>query len=141
MGKIFEHHGIKYERLKKWHLFSNEYVLLADYSVQTDIKGFSIRTEFIHLTRAGKLTLKKGYRWNGPSGPTVDTKNFMRPSAGHDAWYWLLRRKLVPWWVRDRADVQLYEECQEDGMWKIRATYVRKAVHEGGIDSALPGGG
>lgn len=141
MGKIFEHHGIKYERLKKWHPINNEYRLLEDYVIKTDIKGFTVRTEFIDLTRAGKLTIKKGAWWNGPSGVTVDTENFMRGSLVHDMLYRLLRWKKVLWWVRDRSDVLLYEICMEDGMSKFRATYVRKAVHEGGIDSALPGGG
>ena len=141
MGKIFNHHGIKYERLKKWHLFNNDYRLLEDYVIKTDIIGFTVRSEFIELTKAGKLTLRTGFAWNGPSGPTIDTKNFMRGSLVHDAIYRLIRWKLVRWWVRDYGDVLLYQICMEDRMSKFRATYVLKGVHEGGIDSALPGGG
>jgi hypothetical protein len=33
----------------------------------------------------------KGYAWNGPSGPTLDTRNFMRGSLVHDALYQLMR--------------------------------------------------
>ena len=46
---------------------------------------------YIDLTAEGTLTIKKGYAWDGPSGPTVDTRNFMRGSLVHDALYQLMR--------------------------------------------------
>ena len=138
--KIKEHHGIKYQILKAWHPISNDYELLREYSIQTNILGYDIDTEFMRLTPTGMLTARIGFPWNGPSGPTVDTETFMRGSLIHDLLYRLLRLLLLPWWVRDYADALLYRVCLEDGMWKLRAVYVRKAVHEGGIDSALPGG-
>ncbi len=139
--KIREHHGIRYAVLKSWHLSKNEYVLLRDYQIQTHVYGYNVARGSLKLTPDGMLTVLFGYWWNGPSGLTVDTESFMRSSMLHDAWYRMLRWLLLPWWVRDYADAHLYSDSIKDGMIKIRATYVRKAVHEGGILSALPGGG
>ena len=46
-----------------------------------------IDTEYITLDSQGNLTIKKGYAWDGPSGPTIDTLTFMRGSLVHDALY------------------------------------------------------
>lgn len=85
---------------------------------------------FIEYGASGDLTIHKGYAWDGPSGPTIDTKNFMRGSLVHDALYQLLREgKLEPWeeW-RTYADDLLREMCRQDGMSRVRAWYVHRAV-------------
>ena len=51
----------------------------------------TITTDFIGLDLAGNLTTAKGYAWDGPSGPTIYTRNFMRGSLAHDALYQLMR--------------------------------------------------
>ena len=144
--KRMKHHGIEYERIKHWHLFNNEYKMRQDYSIQTDIYGYTIVDNpegrgNIRLLKSGELTIGHGFWWNGPSGPTYDSKNFMRGSLIHDALYRLMRVGLLPLWYRAYADELLYKLCREDGMSKFRARYVLKGVHEGGLDSALPGGG
>ena len=65
-----------------------KYQLKARYAVQIDIRPAApIDMEYLGLTTDGTLTVKKGYAWDGPSGPTIDTLNFMRGSLVHDALY------------------------------------------------------
>ncbi len=85
----------------------------------------------------GVLTIEHGYAWDGPSGPTVDTKTFMRGSLVHDALYQLIRN--FPGCVsRKFADDTLRKICREDGMSRVRAWYVYRAVRVGARRSSLP---
>src|SRR5512139_3132874 len=75
-----------------------------------------ISTAFICFDQDGVLTIGEGYAWDGPSGPTIDTHDFMRGSLVHDALYQLIRQKHLPedpW--RLWADEALREICLEDG--------------------------
>ena len=36
---------------------------------------------------AGHIIVRKGYCWDGPSGPTLDTEDAMRASMFHDVLY------------------------------------------------------
>jgi hypothetical protein len=74
------------------------------------------------------LSLKAGYAWDGPSGPTFDTKTFMRGSLVHDALYGLLREGLLDKNYRLQADEILGRICRSDGMNLFRVWYVVKAV-------------
>lgn len=109
---------IDYEKLCKY-----KYRLLADLVLQSSIKDIFVRTEYIELRYDGQLTLRKGYAWDGPSGPTVDTKDSLAGSAGHDALYQLITLKAIPSSMRERADDDLRDWCVEDGMNPARADY------------------
>ena len=116
-----------------------KYQLVGDYTVQTRIiTGRHIKTEFIELTATGELTLKNSYACDGPSGPTVDTKTFMRGAFGHDGKYQLIRMGLISERWREIADQELREDCLEDGMNPFRAWYVYKSVQIGGKKAASP---
>lgn len=84
------------------------------------------------------LWIKKGYCWDGPSGPTIDTKTFMRGSLVHDALYQLIRDGLISAAFRIKADQMLRSICIDDGMNRIRAWYVYHAVRIFGTESASP---
>lgn len=100
-----------------------------------------IKTDYIILDLAGNLTIAKGYAWDGPSGPTIDTLNFMRGSLAHDALYQLMRETLLDHNVyREAADRLLQRLCKEDGMWALRAWWVYQGVHVFGDISADPAG-
>src|SRR5260221_14079551 len=107
-----------------------KYQLKSDCSVDIQIKPTkSIEMEYIGLDTAGKLTIKEGYAWDGPSGPTFDTLNFMRGSLVHDALYQLMREEqLDRATCRETADKTLQAICKEDGMWSVRAWWVYHAV-------------
>lgn len=113
---------------------------MQDYTVAIDIKlDENIDTGFIALTTTGELTVKNRYAWDGPSGPTVDTKSFMRGSLVHDALYQLMREKhLDHEKYRKFADDLLKEMCLADGMAKLRAWYVHKLVSMCGAKFAKP---
>lgn len=50
----------------------------------------------IHLTREGLFFLEAGYSSDGPSGPTIDTADFMPGATGwHDPMYELLRNEML----------------------------------------------
>lgn len=117
-----------------------KYQLKGNYSVQISIKpNAAIDTEYLALTIAGLLTIKKGYAWDGPSGPTIDTLNFMRGSLVHDALYQLMRERHIDHDLyRETADRLLQEMCKEDGMSSLRAWWVYQGVRFGGGPAADP---
>ena len=118
-----------------------KYQLVEEYSVRVVvIPDEDIDTEFfIALSTDGVLVIKRGYAWDGPSGPTFDTKNFMRGSLVHDALYQLMRQGLLlteRW--REAADLELWRICREDGMSRIRAWWVHRGLRLGGGPAASP---
>ena len=82
------------------------------------------------------LAIKKGYPWDGPSGPTVDTKNFMPGSLVHDALYELMRCGALPLAYRKAADRILYAMNREHGMTWLRARGVYIALRLFGAKNA-----
>ena len=109
-----------------------KYQLKKAMSVQTDVKSGADRAigDFVKLSADGLLELKNGYAWDGPSGPSIDTKTFMRGSLVHDALYQLMRAgQLDAGEWRKQADVELRRICREDGMNPLRAAWVFLAVH------------
>jgi len=117
-----------------------KYQLVNDYAVATGITPpQSIETSFVSLDAGGRLAIRKGYAWDGPSGPTIDTKTFMRGSLVHDALYQLLRLgKLDRDMGRRAADDLLQRICLEDGMSSFRAWYVHKSVRWFAAGAAAP---
>ncbi len=90
-------------------LTSYKYQVMKDYSIQIDLKPLkTIRrklAKFLSLSPHGVLSIKKYYAWDGPSGPTIDTRDFMRGSLIHDALYQLMREGVLDYRVhRQRAD-------------------------------------
>jgi hypothetical protein len=116
-----------------------EYQLAASYEVGIEIRPpMSIRTEHVALEPDGLLTIRAGYAWDGPSGPAIDTKNFMRGSLVHDALYQLMREGHLGQDLREAADRILQRICREDGMSALRAWWVYQGVRFGGGPSADP---
>lgn len=97
-----------------------------------------IQSGFLTLTVAGTLTIRRGYAWDGPSGPTWDTKSTLRGSAFHDAIYQLLRmRCLSPEW-REYADEHAGVIWKEDGMWWWRRKLWVREIKKFGAPAADP---
>ena len=118
--------GITYRPLRRY-----KYQLLEPYSHRTNIPNPGIESAdgWVTLLCDTTLLVKKGYVWDGPSGPTIDTKNFMRGSLVHDALYQLMREgKLDPTLRRKQADLLLYNICVEAGMSRARAGYVYRSL-------------
>ncbi len=111
--------------------------LAEDYSIQTDIQiEEDVLLTFISLTANGFLTIKRGYAWDGASGPTWDTPSCKRASLVHDAIYQLMREEKVSLQWRFYADRLLKEIGIEDGMWTWRACLWEKMVNRHALKSA-----
>lgn len=121
MGKIF------YKRFLRLY----KYKLLNPYEINllwlNKIKDGGVLGEWVKVER-GFLKIKEGYAWDGASGPTIDTKNFMRGSLVHDALYQLMSNGIIPLKFRKKADMELRRICIKDGMSQFRAWYVYLAV-------------
>jgi hypothetical protein len=126
-----------------------KYQLANTYSIQTEIKPETdIVLEgrclcgndkiFIVLNTLGILTIYAGYCWDGPSGPTIDTRSFMRGSLVHDVLYQLMREKKIAYSNRKYADKLLVRICRQDGMNYFRALYVYRAVRRLAFKAAKP---
>ncbi len=125
---------IKYHDGYKYQLIDDYTISLAELQPEHS-KIWSkpkILTDYINLYK-GDLTIYHGYAWDGPSGPTIDTKNFMRGSLVHDALYQLIREDFLKESVyRKLSDEVLRKICIEDGMWRLRACWVYYGVRFGG---------
>ena len=115
-----------------------KYDLVSKVPFKTNIKGCLIIARYISLHDNGWLWVWQHYAWDGPSGPTIDTKNFMRGSLAHDALYQLMREGLLDRKYRKYADQLLRKICLEDGMSKFRAWYVYHAVRLFAKQSSMP---
>ena len=119
MGKV-----IKYRSIKKY-----KYELMESVILLTGIIPYTAAiTPFLSITHNGLLNIRKGYAWDGASGPSVDTDNIMRGSLVHDALYQLIRDGIIDPTKKPAVDALLRKICLEDGMSKFRAWYVWKAV-------------
>jgi len=122
-------------KIRKYgYQLTNDY----EYTLPKRMEWPDATTPFI-IIKNGVITVKKGYMWDGASGPTIDTKNNMRASLIHDCLYQFFRLSLLPREVyKPLADLVLYNVCREDGMSKIRAGYFYIAVKLFGYSSTLP---
>lgn len=123
-----------YRKLRRY-----KYQLVEDYEVEVGIADYDIDTPHYALRPSGMLVVKKYYAWDGPSGPTIDTLNFMRGSLVHDALYQMMRSEQISFAHRDPADRLLQRICREDGMSRIRAWIVYQGVKWFAAKAARPG--
>jgi len=127
--------GIHYRKLKKY-----KYQLLTTYNkhipINYPVVDYITIHSWVHLSNSF-IVIRAGYCWDGPSGPTIDTENFMRGSLVHDALYQLFRENShIAKEHRDTADRLLQSMCIEDGMSKLRAAWVYWGVKTFGAKSA-----
>ena len=123
---------MKYKKRRLW-----KYRLHADEVLKVLITPEnSINSEFIRLTKTGRLTIKAGYCWDGSSGPTIKSHKTKMPSLFHDAIYNLLRDGLLDQEWRKSADEQFRDMLIERGFWKWRADFWYKALRKAGQPAA-----
>lgn len=117
-----------------------KYQLANSYKVNVSIRPKSdIDTEFINLDTDGNLFVKKGYAWDGPSGPVIDTEENMRGSLVHDALYQLMRNGELSSRTHRKAADQIFKDiCKEDGVSNLRASVYYKALRRFGKPAASP---
>lgn len=127
--------GLKRMRYRK--LKGYKYELLDP--IETPVVGLpDVITEYIKI-ETGVLYINSRYAWDGPSGPTIDTPNFMRSSLVHDALYQLMREGHIDRKkYRKYADKLLQQISIADGMSKFRANYIYLAVRLFAKQSSTP---
>ncbi len=123
---------IKYRSGYKYQLAEDYYLYVNIFSEK------DILTEFIDLDKEGFLWIRKGYAWDGPSGPTIDTRTFMRGAFVHDVLYQLIRQGFLKPEDRELADLELKRICLEDGMSRLRVWWVFKGLRWFASFAALP---
>jgi len=92
-----------------------------------ELTGHTALNDYVSLSD-GVLTIGRGYAFDGPSGPTWDSKAGMQAALCHDALYQMIREGLIPRILKDLADRIFYRICLDDGMGKIRAWYWYQGV-------------
>lgn len=115
--------SLKYRGLRNW-----KYQVMERLDVETGIEGTEFSNGFLALDTSGLLSIMKGYCWDGPSGPTWDSRSAMRPSLVHDALYQLMRMGKLDPDHKQHADDLFHKMLREDGMGRFRAWYYWKAV-------------
>jgi len=113
---------------------SKKYRLTATY---LDLLHFGpkkiIRTDYCHFNPNGGLLIENGYEWDGPSGPAIDTDNFMDGSLVHDLLYQLMREGyLSRWKYRRKADKEMRLQTKKDDMFILRQWWTWLGVRLGG---------
>lgn len=115
-----------------------KYQLTRNYTIRIPITGHKFEAKYFALNVDGTMTIMAGYAWDGPSGPTLDTKSFMRGSLIHDVLYQAMRLELLDRSYREIADKILRDICIEDGMWRWRANIVYRSVRLWAAPAAHP---
>lgn len=107
-------------------------------TIKANLGPGSIKSTVYEFSSNGKLLIRKGYAWDGPSGPTIDTDTFMRGSLVHDCLYQMMRAGQLNLRFRKSSDLVLQKICKEDGMMWIRAWWVHKGLQLFGEKNARP---
>ena len=117
-----------------------KYQLTETFTIQLDLRPpEDIKHKWCNLSTSGQLTITAGYAWDGPSGPTIDTRNFMRGSLVHDVLYQLIRTDYLGASFKGAADDELRHICRLDGMGRLRSWWVYRGVRRFGASSVLGG--
>ena len=95
-----------------------KYQLAENYQLQTEFfLADDINVEFISLNSNGNLVVKKGYAWDGVSGPVADSEANMRASLVHDVLYQLMREGHLDFEKQRKYADKLFKKiCIEDGV-------------------------
>lgn len=106
----------RFEVEKNWHT-----VLWRDIVGMPRDLRFTSPKEWEHIRISGSvLTVGKGYRWDGASGPVVQTPDTMEPSLVHDILYDGMRRGLLGPHYRRYADREYRDRLRRAGMGLLR---------------------
>ena len=132
VSKIISCKGIKYYEIEHPKY---KYMLAENYRLKLDRKPLrGIVTKWFTLDTSGWLIIKKGYCWDGCSGPARDDETNMRAGLVHDWGYQAIREGIFPSTFKNRlyVDNLFYDILIEDGMFILRAKYYWLGVRAAG---------
>ena len=97
-----------------------KYQIAEELILQTSFRPESnIYSDFCCLTMTGELLLRRGFAWDGASGPVVDRKSNMIAGAGHDGLYRLMRKGLLDHNLWPEADAMFAKWLKDNGAWAL----------------------
>ncbi len=117
-----------------------KYQLNQTHTEMTPVIGVEIIDDYFRLHKDGLLIVRKGYAWDGASGPTIDTRNSMRPSLVHDVFCQVMRDgrlDYVKW--QDTVNLYFRDQCIAAGMFQWRANLWHFAVEIAGAGNPAQG--
>jgi len=114
-----------------------KYQLEDDFKASLNFECPDVESDYIRI-KDNVLYIKKGYAWDGCSGPTIDSIKSMRASLVHDALYQLIRYSLIPAKFRLLADLLFYVILKLDRFNPMRAWYYYQAVKNFACKAASP---
>ena len=91
-------------------------IIIEDFRPDT-----TIINEFFEFYTDGTLLIKRGFAWDGPSGPTIDTKNGHVAAIVHDVFYRCIRKGYLPLSIKPISDKIFYKLLRKKGMFVLRA--------------------
>lgn len=103
-----------------------KYELLEDYEIELDHRFAALKSEYVTCTvtkNSSTLKISRGYRWDGASGPAVDTMNWAMPSLVHDAMYQVIRLLVK----QGRFDVL---RCRREGLKPLNMYKLRRQADD-----------
>ena len=108
-----------------------KYQLTKGVYYSTGINGFlgGDKYDYVFINTAGTITLRRGYCWDGCSGPTWDDKKNMLAGLIHDGLYQLLRLEVIPYKKVDEVDKLFHKILLDSGMSRFRAWYYYRGVN------------
>lgn len=128
---------IKYIDIEKY-----KYMLAEDVEYQSEIRppaGFA--TEQFGMDANGLITVRKGFMWDGASGPALDTDTVMPASMFHDVLYRSIRMGLLPMEpFRKQADILYRDMAIADGASRVRMYLHYIELRRHGEDAATADG-
>lgn len=102
-----------------------KYRLLQDIDGWVDFQHLvlerPIHTDYCSLYPSGRIVGRKGYAWDGASGPTIDTASSMHCSLDHDILWQMIEEGLLSNEWYPVSNDHLEDQGERDGMWTIRA--------------------
>lgn len=114
--------------MKYTKLTSYKYKLQEDLEVEIpELTKYEVLHDYFSMND-GKIYIKKGYAWDGVSGPTIDTKSTFVAGLVHDALYQGMRENLLPASEKITADKIFRRLLRNNGMTWFRSWYFYHAV-------------
>ena len=129
---------MKYHKINYKYVLEEAYACILPATIYYSEKDNSINTPFIRLFGYDSLLISKGYKWDGCSGPTIDTAGTMEASLVHDALYQLTRLEVCPLSKRKYIDKLFLDLLKKNGVTFLRRWCFYLAVRWFGKKAAQP---
>ena len=105
----------------KYSEYKYKFKVEENFSIELTFKIPDIEHEY-DSSKDGILSVKKGYAWDGASGPIINTRDTLVASLVHDVLYQAMRLNLIKSSKENRkiADKNFFEILKMNGVNSIR---------------------